>query len=203
MHLTQRCPKCGKTPPSNLRVAFPGCLEGYQDCPMYPIKEIAHPEDTCQRCGGRNPVWYAPNYLWNGVMGSPNGIICPTCFYVAASNRNIDVIFRAYQNEEVYSNKESFLETTFPGKFKMHREAEEDIVGDGMQEIRQDEEDDVHRCRICGGGMVLIRGKYPDTEKRHTCPTCTTERLEQIREISSKEYGIAHTEISGNKKTIT
>lgn len=48
------------------------------------------------------------------------------------------------------------------------------------------------KCSVCGGGMVLIRGKYPDTEKRHTCPTCTYERLEQIMEISSKEYGLGN-----------
>ncbi len=44
-------------------------------------------------------------------------------------------------------------------------------------------------CCICGGKTVLIRGKYPNTPERNICPTCTTERLEQIQEISSPDYG--------------
>lgn len=46
-----------------------------------------------------------------------------------------------------------------------------------------------NQCNVCGGEMVLIRGKYPGNDKRYTCPTCTCERLEQINEISSKNYG--------------
>ena len=44
-------------------------------------------------------------------------------------------------------------------------------------------------CGICGGNMVYIRGKYPKDKKRKICPTCAYERLEQINEISSREYG--------------
>lgn len=50
------------------------------------------------------------------------------------------------------------------------------------------------RCNVCGGEMVLIRGKYPGTDKRYTCPSCTAERLEQIQEISSPYYGQASKE---------
>lgn len=46
-------------------------------------------------------------------------------------------------------------------------------------------------CGICGGKQVIIRGKYPNTPKRRVCPTCTYERLEQISEISSPDYGKA------------
>ena len=44
-------------------------------------------------------------------------------------------------------------------------------------------------CGICGGKMVYIRGKYPKDKKRKICPTCAYERLEQINEISSRDYG--------------
>lgn len=44
-------------------------------------------------------------------------------------------------------------------------------------------------CNICGSGLVLIRGQFPADPKRHTCPTCVTERLEHIHEISGKNYG--------------
>lgn len=42
-------------------------------------------EDTCQLCGLPNPVWFAPNELWNKVMRDPDEgdkyqFICPRCF---------------------------------------------------------------------------------------------------------------------------
>ena len=51
------------------------------------------------------------------------------------------------------------------------------------------------RCGICGGQKVLIRGRYPSEEKRSVCPTCDHERLEQINEISSRNYGQAYQDI--------
>jgi hypothetical protein len=39
----------------------------------------AHPELTCQKCGGRNITWFAPNELWKRVVPS-DGILCPLCF---------------------------------------------------------------------------------------------------------------------------
>ncbi len=44
-------------------------------------------------------------------------------------------------------------------------------------------------CGICGGQMVNIRGRYPQDEKREVCPTCLAERMDQIREVSSPDYG--------------
>lgn len=55
-----------------------------------------------------------------------------------------------------------------------------------------DEDAFKNRCNVCGGDLVYIRGKFPNTDKRLTCPTCTTERLEQINEISGKDYGKAY-----------
>ncbi len=49
--------------------------------------------------------------------------------------------------------------------------------------------DNLPKCFICGGETVLIRGKYPGTDKRNICPQCTTERLEQIQDIASPDYG--------------
>ncbi len=45
------------------------------------------------------------------------------------------------------------------------------------------------KCSTCGDNTVLIRGKYPNTPKRAICPTCTTEKLEHLQEISSPDYG--------------
>jgi hypothetical protein len=54
----------------------------------------AHPEATCERCGGPNVVWFAPNDLWNRVVGSPNGILCPTCFIRAAEASGVEAVWR-------------------------------------------------------------------------------------------------------------
>lgn len=46
----------------------------------------------CDDCSGPNPVWYAPNALWNLVMGGPEakddpgGMICPVCFIKRAED---------------------------------------------------------------------------------------------------------------------
>lgn len=51
-------------------------------------------EALCDDCGGVNPVWFAPNPLWNLVMGGPDciadpgGFICPRCFIVRAQALN-------------------------------------------------------------------------------------------------------------------
>lgn len=34
----------------------------------------------CQECGGITRVWCADDALWNEVVGSPNGMLCPNCF---------------------------------------------------------------------------------------------------------------------------
>lgn len=47
----------------------------------------AHPERTCQKCHGPNVVWFVPNELWNRVVGSPDGILCPVCFVKLAEEK--------------------------------------------------------------------------------------------------------------------
>ncbi len=42
--------------------------------------EEPHPESYCHECNGPNVVWFAPNEIWNKVIGSSNGILCPVCF---------------------------------------------------------------------------------------------------------------------------
>lgn len=40
----------------------------------------------CQDCARDNPVWFAPNAVWNLALGGPDakgdpgGILCPLCF---------------------------------------------------------------------------------------------------------------------------
>ena len=58
---------------------------------MTPPQKEGHPEDKCQECGSRNPCWSAPNELWNIVVGSPDGILCPRCFQDKADEKGITV----------------------------------------------------------------------------------------------------------------
>jgi len=52
-----------------------------------------HPEDSCQVCGNDNPIWYCNNDLFNKINGSPNGILCPSCFSNKAEKIGIEVVF--------------------------------------------------------------------------------------------------------------
>ena len=48
-----------------------------------------HPEETCQQCGGKNVVWFAPNDIWNAVVGSESGLLCPVCFIGLADTKGL------------------------------------------------------------------------------------------------------------------
>lgn len=49
----------------------------------------------CEDCDRPNPVWFAPNELWNLVMGGPEakgdpgGMLCPNCFMERAEKAGI------------------------------------------------------------------------------------------------------------------
>ena len=55
-------------------------------------------------------------------------------------------------------------------------------------------------CGICGGKMVLIRGRYPNQVSRCVCPTCLAERMDNIREVADPDYGRAYTESKTESK---
>lgn len=57
-------------------------------------EEKTHPEKFCQKCGGKNPVWFANNDLFNKVNGSSTGIICPSCFEETAEQKEENIIFK-------------------------------------------------------------------------------------------------------------
>ena len=58
---------------------------------------------------------------------------------------------------------------------------------------------DFKTCGICGGILVYIRGRYPNHDNRLVCPCCLQERIEQINDISSINYGKAN-EVSADLK---
>ncbi len=58
------------------------------------LSNEAHPEDFCQECGRPNIVWFAPNELWNKIVGSSDGILCPTCFAKRAEKITGKIVWR-------------------------------------------------------------------------------------------------------------
>jgi hypothetical protein len=52
-------------------------------------------EIVCEDCSGFNPVWFAPNDIWNLVMGGPEakgdpgGMVCPSCFVARAEKAGV------------------------------------------------------------------------------------------------------------------
>ncbi|ALJ12580.1 hypothetical protein [Sphingopyxis macrogoltabida] len=50
---------------------------------------------TCDECARINPVWFAPNDIWNRAVGGagakddPGGILCPNCFIARAEAAGI------------------------------------------------------------------------------------------------------------------
>ena len=62
--------------------------------------------EICQECGLPSNLhigsfWYAPNGLWNYVMGGqfatddPGGLLCPRCFYHKCREQGIHINFVA------------------------------------------------------------------------------------------------------------
>lgn len=51
-------------------------------------------EGVCQVCGGQNPVWFAPNELWNQVIGDSLHFTCPNCFIWEAEKQGVALSWR-------------------------------------------------------------------------------------------------------------
>lgn len=53
-----------------------------------------HPEDSCDDCGLKNVVWFAPSKIWNFVVrDKEDPMLCPTCFIKRAENHGYDSIW--------------------------------------------------------------------------------------------------------------
>lgn len=51
-----------------------------------------HPEDWCQRCWGRNRVWFVQSELWNAYH-STFSVLCIDCFIILARERGYDPVW--------------------------------------------------------------------------------------------------------------
>lgn len=46
-------------------------------------------------------------------------------------------------------------------------------------------------CHVCGGFTVHVRGRYPGDPLEEVCPTCLRDRMDDVRKVSAKDYGVA------------
>lgn len=54
----------------------------------------AHPEEKCEKCGGPNVTWFAPNELWNLATNNERHVIwCPVCFVKAAEAAGVTAVW--------------------------------------------------------------------------------------------------------------
>lgn len=45
--------------------------------------------ESCQDCGRRYVLWYAPDKLYRKVHGNSQGLLCPSCFDKQAATKGI------------------------------------------------------------------------------------------------------------------
>jgi hypothetical protein len=84
-----------------------------------------HPEHVCHGCGGKNPVWSADNELWNKVIGSPNGILCPTCFVILANQKGVEVFGLNVPGEEgVDERAQAYADKVCPYVWPLNKDGE-------------------------------------------------------------------------------
>jgi hypothetical protein len=62
--------------------------------------KVSGGESECNECGGHNPIWSAENDLWNDVVGSPYGILCPVCFDLKAREKLFTPFYRATKDHQ-------------------------------------------------------------------------------------------------------
>lgn len=73
------------------------------------VEQEAHPEDFCKKCRKENPVWFAPNELWNKYHGEFS-ILCPNCFTFLAGKEQTIVVTREDITEKELSTLRAELE---------------------------------------------------------------------------------------------
>lgn len=74
------------------RCAECDCEHGGENCNWIaqpapaPVWKPSDGDTVCQNCGQPNPIWFAPNEVWNRIVGGPDatddpgGVLCPCCF---------------------------------------------------------------------------------------------------------------------------
>lgn len=58
--------------------------------------DTLHPENMCERCGGRNITWHTDDDLWNKYSNGTS-VLCPICFAKACEDQGIGGSWRLTQ----------------------------------------------------------------------------------------------------------
>lgn len=85
-----------------------------------------------------------------------------------------------------------FISTSLTQAYQAGRDEEREMIvswlkfpyRDGMppMEIKGLGKSEGGGCEVCGGELVMIRGKHPHTPDRKVCPTCATEIIEGLHD---------------------
>jgi hypothetical protein len=155
-------------PVAKVKVVHDRCICGDRECQDYrPSPEVKEEKPfTNPTCGGDgNPFPYTKSCAKSEVVGyvKPSGVKTEQTL---DKDRELDRILH-----------DTAMSTT--GKHLM--------IVDLFRSNKST--DKVETCSCCGGKQVYIRGRYPNTDNRLVCPTCATERLEQIQTIADHSYG--------------
>ena len=63
--------------------------------PAWPVSwmvrswRVGDGDTRCQQCTRLNPCWWVEAKIWNEVMGSEAGVLCPTCFLVRCDEKGV------------------------------------------------------------------------------------------------------------------
>ena len=110
-----------------------------------------HPENRCDRCGGRNlHNWYADSDVWNRVAGNYS-ILCPICFSELA--RELGIAPTAWRLSIEGDDPEvSKLHTQLHARLKECAETWQELTVAKARVAQLEHEADCYACEICSPG---------------------------------------------------
>lgn len=74
--------------------------------------QITDVPEICQNCHQANPIWFAPNDIWNAVVEEVSGILCPVCFINRAERQGFKCTARELRPENAVTAQPVVAEGT-------------------------------------------------------------------------------------------
>lgn len=141
--------------------------------PSPPIAEKVaqgHPEDACEKCGGPNFTWFAPNELWNKYATEAD-IICPACFVsMAAEVKSAWKLTPEFYEEVAAPNGGQATRTTDsrPSNWRRGRRA----MGGMMSQFANNTWFEIEDCCNCGMQFAMTADYKRERLKDRKCFYC-------------------------------
>jgi len=144
-----------------------------KDLPCYQKEQHGGVENMkhCRHCNG------------SGVGVSNSSVVPPECSFCGGSGKEPSKP-EGHKGDISLSTLREWLNDWHNEKMTMSRLLE--LINEAKKS-----EVSVETCGVCATPMVLIRGRYPKDDKRWVCADCLQSRMEQIHDLSSRDYGVA------------